>query len=122
MLFSIMAKSIRTPVNPFRYGGLALDEAFADREQEVQELKFDVLNGQDVVIFAPRRYGKSSLVWKAMQQLVADGVLDRLREPDDDSDPGEARREAGGGDLRARRLGARPGARGGAGAVSRACG
>ena len=57
-------------MNPFRFGALALDEAFADREAEVQELKFDVLNGQDVVIFAPRRFGKSSLVWKAMQQLV----------------------------------------------------
>lgn len=65
----------KTPPNPFRFGGLALDEAFADRESEVQELKFDVLNGQDVVIFAPRRYGKSSLVWRAMQQLTADGAL-----------------------------------------------
>src|SRR5687768_9315307 len=75
MVFPIMAKSIKTPANPFRYGALALDDAFADRELEVQELKFDVLNAQDVVIFAPRRYGKSSLVWKAMQQLVADDVL-----------------------------------------------
>jgi hypothetical protein len=70
-----MTKAIKTPVNPFRYGGLALDEAFADREEEVQELKFDVRNGQDVVIFAPRRYGKSSLVWRAMQQLISGGVL-----------------------------------------------
>jgi uncharacterized protein len=75
MVLSIMARTIKTPRNPFSYGGLALDEAFADREREVQELKFDVLNGQDVVIFAPRRYGKSSLVWKAMQELTADGVL-----------------------------------------------
>ena len=64
-----------SPTNPFRFGGLALDDAFADREAEVQELKFDVLNGQDVVIFAPRRYGKSSLVWKTMQQLVGHEVL-----------------------------------------------
>ena len=70
-----MAARVRTPQNPFRYGALALDEAFADREDEVQEIKFDVLNGQDVVIFAPRRYGKSSLVWRAMQELIADGVL-----------------------------------------------
>ena len=70
-----MQSSISSPRNPFRYGGLALDEAFADRESEVQELKFDVLNAQDVVIFAPRRYGKSSLVWAAMEQLVANGVL-----------------------------------------------
>jgi hypothetical protein len=31
--------------------------------------------GQDVVIYAPRRYGKSSLVWRAAQQLVARKVL-----------------------------------------------
>ena len=70
-----MAKGGKSPVNPFRFGGLALDEAFTDREAEVQELKFDVLNGQDVVIFAPRRYGKSSLVWKTMQELIASDVL-----------------------------------------------
>jgi hypothetical protein len=70
-----MAKTIRTPPNPFRYGSLALDEAFADREAEVQELKFDVLNGQDVVVMAPRRYGKSSLVWRTMQELAASDVL-----------------------------------------------
>ena len=47
--------------NPFRYGALALDEAFTDREAEISELKADVRNGQDVVIFAPRRFGKTSL-------------------------------------------------------------
>ena len=41
----------------------------------MRELKGDVLNGQDVVIFAPRRYGKSSLVWRAMQELVGERVL-----------------------------------------------
>ena len=35
-------------------------------------------NGQDVVIFAPRRYGKSSLVWRAEQALlVARGCSSR---------------------------------------------
>ncbi|HEY6112478.1 MAG TPA: ATP-binding protein [Gaiellaceae bacterium] len=61
--------------NPFRYGALALDEAFTDRESEVQELLTDVLNGQDVVVFAPRRYGKSSLVWRVSQQAIARDVL-----------------------------------------------
>jgi hypothetical protein len=61
--------------NPFRYGGLALDEAFTDREAEVAELTADVLNGQDVVVFAPRRYGKSSLIWRVAQRLVAEKVL-----------------------------------------------
>src|SRR3954447_2377109 len=62
-------------VNPFRYGALALDRAFTDREAEIAELKADVRNGQDVVIFAPRRYGKSSLVWRAAQQLIREKVL-----------------------------------------------
>ncbi len=75
MLLCIMAKSIGSPANPFHFGSLALDQSFADREAELRELKGDVLNGQDVVIFAPRRYGKSSLVWRAMQELVGERVL-----------------------------------------------
>ena len=61
--------------NPFRYGALALDDAFTDREAEVAELLSDVLNGQDVVVFAPRRYGKSSLVWRVSQLAIARDVL-----------------------------------------------
>jgi hypothetical protein len=61
--------------NPFRYGSLALDEAFTDREFELEELIADILNGQDVVVFAPRRYGKTSLVWRAEQELLAQDVL-----------------------------------------------
>jgi hypothetical protein len=57
--------------NPFRYGDLALDEAFTDRDEEIKELKADIRNGQNVVIFAPRRFGKSSLVWRASQELLA---------------------------------------------------
>src|SRR5919198_3069989 len=63
------------PTNPFRFGALALDEAFTDREEEVAELRSDVLNGQDVVIFAPRRYGKSSLVVRVQQEVIRRGVL-----------------------------------------------
>lgn len=59
------------PTNPFRYGDLALDEAFADREEEIDDLRADMLNGQNVVLFAPRRFGKSSLVWRVVQELVA---------------------------------------------------
>jgi uncharacterized protein len=63
------------PRNPFRFGDLALDDTFTDRDDELRELKSDILNGQNVVIFAPRRYGKSSLVWRASQELLHDGVL-----------------------------------------------
>lgn len=58
------------PVNPFNFGDLALDEGFTDREAELRELEADIRNGQNVVVFAPRRYGKTSLVWRATQELV----------------------------------------------------
>src|SRR4051812_24478649 len=56
--------------NPFKYGPIALDESFTDRDAEVAELSTDAFNGQDVVIFAPRRYGKTSLVHRVAQQLT----------------------------------------------------
>jgi uncharacterized protein len=77
MLISIMPRRIKSESapNPFRYGALALDEAFADRERELAELVADVRNGQDVVVFAPRRYGKSSLLWRAAGELERRRVL-----------------------------------------------
>lgn len=63
------------PINPFRFGALALDEAFADRKAELDELQADALAGQDVVILAPRRFGKSSLIWRASQNLIRKRAL-----------------------------------------------
>lgn len=64
-----------TPTNPFSFGSLALDDAFADREREIAELTSDIRNGQDVVVFAPRRRGKSSLIWRVARVLAAERVL-----------------------------------------------
>jgi AAA+ ATPase superfamily predicted ATPase len=61
--------------NPFRFGALALDDDFADRKAELAELKADALAGQDVVLFAPRRFGKSSLVWRVSQELLKKKAL-----------------------------------------------
>src|SRR5919107_3399616 len=61
--------------NPFRFGALVLDEAFAERRREGAELTQDIRNGQDVVVFAPRRYGKSSLIWASQRVLVGEKVL-----------------------------------------------
>ena len=61
--------------NPFTFGALALDDAFTNREAELRELAADLRNGQDVVLFAPRRYGKSSLVLRAAQSALRKGVL-----------------------------------------------
>ena len=78
----------KRPLNPFRFGPLALDEAFTDREPEIASLVADARNGQDVVVFAPRRYGKSSLVWRVAQELIKEDVLvaqvDLMRTPTKD--------------------------------------
>lgn len=56
------------PLNPFRFGNVVVDE-FADRDSELAEVEADMRNGQDLVIFAPRRMGKTSLVLKAGGRL-----------------------------------------------------
>ena len=61
--------------NPFNFGDLAFDATFTDREDELRELQADIRNGLNVVVFAPRRYGKSSLVLRAAQNLTKEGVL-----------------------------------------------
>jgi uncharacterized protein len=66
---------ISVTINPFHYGDLALDEAFTDRRDELDALTSDMLNGQNVAIIAPRRFGKSSLVKRAAQELLRDKVL-----------------------------------------------
>jgi hypothetical protein len=73
MYTSLVAQ--KREVNPFRFGALALDDEFADRERELAELRADAGAGQDVVLFAPRRFGKSSLVWRASQELLRERVL-----------------------------------------------
>ena len=71
--------------NPFTFGDLALDDAFTDREEQVKELVSDMRNGQNVLVYAPRRYGKSSLVMRAAQEAqrrkVLVGYCDLMRTP-----------------------------------------
>ena len=75
----------KAPTNPFTFGDLALDDAFTDREDEIRELTADIRNGQNVLVYAPRRYGKSSLVLRAAQEAMRRKVLvgycDLMRTP-----------------------------------------
>jgi uncharacterized protein len=83
-MYAILRKAV-THTNPFTFGALALDEAFTNREAELRELGRDLRNGQDVLVYAPRRYGKSSLVLRAGQRAIRSGVLvgycDLMRAP-----------------------------------------
>jgi uncharacterized protein len=56
--------------NPFTISGLAVDESFCDRETELRELISHAHNKANVVLFSPRRYGKTSLVKKVQSALA----------------------------------------------------
>ena len=61
--------------NPFFYGETAVAEYFANRKQEIQSLCSDLERGQNVIIFSPRRYGKTSLIKKVLWILKEKGLL-----------------------------------------------
>jgi hypothetical protein len=62
-------------VNPFVYGEIVPDEAFVDREVELDRLITDLSGGQKVFLISPRRYGKSSLIRQALGALGRRGAL-----------------------------------------------
>ena len=61
--------------NPFIYGETVSGDNFCDRVPEMKELVSDIKNGQNVIIFSPRRYGKTSLIKKALRKVKAQGIL-----------------------------------------------
>ncbi len=61
--------------NPFVYGETVSGENFCNRTQEIKELVADIKNCQNVIIFSPRRYGKTSLIKQVLQKVKAKGIL-----------------------------------------------
>ena len=61
--------------NPFIYGEAVSGRAFWNRHKEVKELLRDIQNGQNVIIFSPRRYGKTSLIKRTLELAKKQGVL-----------------------------------------------
>jgi AAA+ ATPase superfamily predicted ATPase len=60
-------------MNPFKYGTVVSGEFFYDREEELQRIKQTLSGGNNLMLYAPRRYGKSSLVKKALMELKEEG-------------------------------------------------
>ncbi|MDR0892744.1 MAG: ATP-binding protein [Mediterranea sp.] len=56
--------------SPFQYGTLAGRESFIDRIEERKQLKELLNSGTNVMLISPRRWGKSSLVKMAMDELM----------------------------------------------------
>src|SRR5436190_11668149 len=61
--------------NPFVYGEVVPAAAFVDRLDELNRLVNDLANGQKVFLISPRRYGKSSLIRRALAAVARGGAL-----------------------------------------------
>lgn len=59
--------------NPYHFGSPAEGLYFTDREEQLQRLRSVMLNGQNLILIAPRRYGKSSLLRRAVDEVRAAG-------------------------------------------------
>jgi len=59
--------------NPFVYGEAVKDEHFTDRDDELHEIVRDLSHGERLFLISPRRYGKTSLILKALDELKAKG-------------------------------------------------
>ena len=62
-------------VNPFKFGSVVRGEYFYDREEELLRIKQTLSGGNNLTLYAPRRYGKSSLVSKALMELQKEGFI-----------------------------------------------
>jgi len=59
---------------PFVFGRLATGRDFTDRERELQRLRQNFLAGTNTVLISPRRWGKSSLVKKAGEEITKENT------------------------------------------------
>ena len=56
-------------MNPFKFGSIVQDDFFTDRCVELQQMK-SILNSENhLILISPRRFGKTSLVVKAVNEL-----------------------------------------------------
>jgi hypothetical protein len=60
--------------NPFSLS-IAQGTSFCNREKEIEDLLRHGRNGDNVLLFSPRRYGKTSLVRRILDHLAEDGFL-----------------------------------------------
>ncbi|MDR2848687.1 MAG: ATP-binding protein [Bacteroidales bacterium] len=62
-------------MNPFSYGTVARGDNFYDRKVECTRIVQTLSGGNNLVLYAPRRFGKTSLVFKAIEQLERQGFI-----------------------------------------------
>lgn len=61
--------------NPFKFGTIVEEEFFTDRQEELQYICRVMDSANHLALISPRRFGKSSLVLKAVKQLKRPFIL-----------------------------------------------
>jgi uncharacterized protein len=56
-------------MNPFSYGSIVKGPYFYNRRLECERIVSTLSGGNNLVLFAPRRFGKTSLVFRAIEEL-----------------------------------------------------
>lgn len=62
-------------MNPFSYGTVVREPYFFDRKEELSRIIQTLTGGNNLVLYAPRRYGKTSLVMKAIREFEKMGYV-----------------------------------------------
>ena len=78
LIFASVTKYYDGMNRPFVYGYLAENENFIDRDEDRRQLKNFLGNGINVMLISPRRWGKSSLVKKTMQEMAEEDKTVRV--------------------------------------------
>lgn len=60
--------------NPFVFGEVVKGENFANRRKEIEELASDLRSGQNIVMYSPRQYGKTSLIMRVLDELQGEAI------------------------------------------------
>ena len=61
--------------NPFRFGQVVSGDLFCNRTSEIKRITHDLAGGQSIVLYSPRRYGKTSLLQAVSEKLKANKIL-----------------------------------------------
>lgn len=61
--------------NPFKFGTIVENEYFTDRKAEVEYITHFIDSPNHLVLISPRRFGKSSVVLKALKQSGRDFIM-----------------------------------------------
>ncbi|MBN1184046.1 MAG: ATP-binding protein [Bacteroidales bacterium] len=56
--------------NPFKFGSIVDDPHFTDREKEISRVMSLLNSDNHLIIISPRRFGKSSLIFKVVKQTI----------------------------------------------------